>query len=199
MRPRTNYPAKRPVPVALCLMALTADAVHYKMLACAGGNGSLAGRLEEFAGALPPILAEYGDLKAQREMFGRLKRILDEDEPPADHRLSWMSGVTERAMLPELFQILRRSYKLSDEPLSRVMSGFGLHDVVNPTTEGISRIGGRDAVAGYDEMIDIGGDYRWLGAQRDRVAAAVLSEDGERFAPEAARRMRLPLLRQEAH
>lgn len=51
MSPQTNHPAKRPVPVALCLMALTfaialiaaanANAAHYKMLACAGGSGTL--------------------------------------------------------------------------------------------------------------------------------------------------------------
>jgi hypothetical protein len=154
----------------------------------------LAGRVGEFARALPPILAEYGDLEAQREMFGELKRTLDEDKLPDDHRLKWMSGVTEAAMLPELFEILRRSYKLSDRPLPQVMSGFDRHDIVNTTTETISRIGGREAVWGYDELIDAGGDFRWLGTQRDRVAAAVLSKDGERFASEAAGRMRLPLL-----
>ena len=50
MPPRTNPPAPRPVSVALCLMALTfvvaiccvatADAAEYKMLLCAGNNGS---------------------------------------------------------------------------------------------------------------------------------------------------------------
>jgi hypothetical protein len=105
-----------------------------------------------------------------------------------------MSGVTETAMLPELFELLRRSYKLSDRPLPRVMSGFDLHDVVNPTTETISRIGGRDAVAGYDQLIEAGGDFRWLGTQRDRVAAGVLSEDGERFAAEASKQLGLPIL-----
>jgi hypothetical protein len=49
-------------------------------------------------------------------------------------------------------------------------------------------------------LIDAGGDFRWLGNQRDSVAAAVLSEDGERFASEAAKRIRLPLLGSgEAH
>lgn len=50
MSPRTNSPAKRPVPVALCLMALTfvvalvcaatADAAEYRMVLCAANNGS---------------------------------------------------------------------------------------------------------------------------------------------------------------
>jgi len=162
----------------------------------AAGRGDLArrlaGRLDEFAGALLPILAEHGDLEAQREMFGELKRTLDENKLPDDHRLTWMGGVTEAVMLPELFEVLRRSYKLSDRPLPRVMSGFGLHDVVNPTTETISRIGGREAVAGYDQLIDAGSDFRWLGAQRARVATAVLSEDGGRFAAEASKRLQLP-------
>ncbi|MGN6664027.1 MAG: SIR2 family protein [Solirubrobacterales bacterium] len=154
----------------------------------------LAGRSEEFSKTLPPILAEHGHLEAQREMFEELKRTLDEDNLPDDHRLSWMNGVTETVMLPELFEVLRRSYKLSDRPRPRVMSGFDLHDIVNPTTETISRIGGRGAVAGYDRLIDAGGDFRWLGAQRERVAAQVLSEDGERFAAEASERLQLPNL-----
>lgn len=51
MSSRPSHPAKRPAPVALCLMALTfvvalvctatSQAAHYKMLACAGGSGSL--------------------------------------------------------------------------------------------------------------------------------------------------------------
>lgn len=50
MSPRTNSPAKRPVLVALCLMALTfavalvctatADAAEYRMVLCAANNGS---------------------------------------------------------------------------------------------------------------------------------------------------------------
>jgi hypothetical protein len=43
-------------------------------------------------------------------------------------------------------------------------------------------------------LIEAGGDFRWLGAQRDRVAAAVLSEDGERFAAEASKQLGLPML-----
>jgi hypothetical protein len=116
----------------------------------AAGRGDLArrlaGRVEEFAEVLAPVLAEHGDPEAQRKMFGELTRTLDEDKLPDDHRLNWMRGVTETIMLPELFEVLRRSYKLSDRPLPRVMSGFDLHDVVNPTTETISRIGGREAV-----------------------------------------------------
>lgn len=50
MNPRNSQPAKRPVPVALCLMALTfviaficaatAHAAEYKAVLCAGNNGS---------------------------------------------------------------------------------------------------------------------------------------------------------------
>jgi hypothetical protein len=50
MSSRTSHPAKRPVPVALCLIALTfvlalvaaatADAAEYKMVACAADNGA---------------------------------------------------------------------------------------------------------------------------------------------------------------
>ncbi len=52
MPPRTNPPARRPVPIALCLIALTfivgfvcaatAHAADYKMVLCAGNNGSNA-------------------------------------------------------------------------------------------------------------------------------------------------------------
>jgi len=176
------------------------DANGFRLVALArrfveAGREDLARRVEEFASLLPPLLAEEGDLDAQKEMLDELKGTLDGDGLPHEDRLAWMGGLTETAMLPGLFEVLRRSYKLSDRPMSRrVSSGYGLRDIINPTTEAISRIGGREAVAGYDELIEAGGDFRWLSGQRDRVAGAVLSEDGERFASEAARRMRLPVL-----
>jgi hypothetical protein len=183
------------------------DSLNYRLASIAqrfvmGGRDDLARRLAArvaaFAEILSPVLAEHGDLEAQRKMFGELKRTLDEGKLPDDHRLSWMGGVRETVMLPELFEILRRTYKLSDRPMPSVRMGFELHDLITPVTETINQIGGREAVAGYDELIDAGGDFRWLGPQRDRVAGVVLSRDGERFAAQAATQMGLPSLGDEA-
>ena len=52
--------------------------------------------------------------------------------------------------------------------------------------EAIASIGGRQAVAGYDALMASEDHYRWLARQRDDVAGAVLTADGERFAAAAA-------------
>jgi hypothetical protein len=188
--------------------AAVSDALAYRLTSLAQrfvatGRGDLTRDLVRnstaFAEALLPVLAESGDLDAQRKMFRELSNTLTEDRLPADPRLNWMTGVIETTMLPELFEVLRHSYKLSDRPSPRVTSGFGLHDVVNPTIEAISRIGGREAIAGYDALIDAGGDFRWLVTQRERMAGGVLTEDGERFAAEASKRLELPNLGGDRH
>jgi hypothetical protein len=104
--------------------------------------------------------------------------------------MNWMEALASASLLPALFGILRQVYKLSDEPVSRVRVGYGSRDVVNPTIEAINRIGGRAAVAGYDELIAEGGDFRWLAGPRDRLAANELTKDGkdlgQRPRPESA-------------
>ncbi len=154
----------------------------------------LASRTRRFASVLPLLLAEAGDIHSQEAMLEELKRKVDAGEIPEDDRMTWIEALASPALLPGLFAILRRTYKLSDEPVERVTASFGSRDVINPTLEAINRIGGRGAVAGYDELIDEGGDYRWLSRPRERVASTELARDGERFAVSAAGRADLPLV-----
>jgi hypothetical protein len=154
----------------------------------------LVSRGEEFSTIVPPLLAEGGDLHSQEAMIEQLMGTLDEGNFPEDDQMTWMDSLDSPSLLPGLFGILRRVYRLSDEPVRGVTIGYGPRDVVNPTVEAISRIGGRGAVAGYDELIDQGGDFRWLSGSRDRVASNLLTADGERFAASAAASVGLPLI-----
>jgi hypothetical protein len=154
----------------------------------------LAARSETFAAALPPLIAEAGDIDAQAAMLEELSATLVLGKLPEDDRMNWMGALSSPSLLPGLFAILRQTYRLSDEPLPRVTVGYGARDIVNPTIEAINRIGGRGAVAGYDELIAGGGDFRWLLGPRDRVAAGELSGDGERFRASAATRGGVPLI-----
>ena len=154
----------------------------------------LASRSKEFSVVLPPLLAETGDVHSQEAMLDELKRKLQAGKLPEEGRIAWMEALVSPSLLPGIFEILRRTYKLSDAPIGRVTARYGPRDIVNPTIEAINRIGGRAAVAEYDGLIDDGGDFRWLVASRDRVASNELTRDGERFAASAANRAGLPLV-----
>jgi hypothetical protein len=155
---------------------------------------SLAGRHSDFARVLAPVLAQNGDLQAQAELLKDLRSTVERGELPSEHRLSWLSAASSDAALGDLFAILRSSYRSAGRPRDGAVYGRDFHDVTNPTVEAIVKVGGRAAVEGYDRLISEGGDLRWLGRQRERVADAVLEEDSRRFAPGAAARVGLPLI-----
>jgi hypothetical protein len=48
-------------------------------------------------------------------MLDELKRLLDSGKLPEGDRLAWMEALASSSLLPLLFEILRRSYKVSDE------------------------------------------------------------------------------------
>lgn len=154
----------------------------------------IARRQPRFAEVLRPVLAEHGDPHAQAAMLADLMATLDRGELPDEHRLTWMGALGGPELIPDLFGVLRRSYRTSERPARGVVTGFDLHDVVNPTIEAIGRIGGISAVAGYDELIASGGDHRWLRRHREQIAGAVLAADGERFAAIAAIACGIPVL-----
>ncbi len=154
----------------------------------------LSARSEAFAAALPLLIAESGDLHAQEAMLEELSAKLGLGEQPEDDRMNWMGALSSPSLLPGLFAILKQTYRLSDEPVPRFTSGYGARDIVNPTIEAINRIGGRGAVAGYDELIAGGGDFRWLAGPRGRLAASELTKDGERFRAPAATQGGVPLI-----
>jgi SIR2-like domain len=154
----------------------------------------LARRSARFAEELTPRLAAAGDSAAQQQMLSTLIKILDRGELPDEPRLVWLPGSPSPSLLDDLFEVLRRSFKTSDQPVQGVTVGFDLDDVARPTMEAIAAIGSRAAVAKYDDLIACGGDLRWLSHQRDQLAATALASDGARFANIAARRAGLPLM-----
>ncbi|HUB99867.1 MAG TPA: SIR2 family protein [Solirubrobacterales bacterium] len=158
----------------------------------------IARRSEGFAALLEPLLAGDGDIPTQQKLVEKLKERLRDGGRPREDELRWLGGVVSEQLLAELFAILDENWKLDDRPVARVRSGYGLHDLFSPLQEAIARIGGREAIAGYDRLIAEGGDFRWLRASRERVAAAVLLADAQRFGPGAALTLGLPILDPEA-
>ena len=154
------------------------------------GRRDLAERVgshsEDFAALLEPLLAGGGDIPTQLKLTSELKERLRESGTPSEEDLHWLGGVASEQLLGGLFAILDENWKLDERPVAMVRSGYGLHDLFNPLQEAIARIGGRQAVAGYDGLLARGGDYRWLRASRDRVAAAELLADAQRYGPGAA-------------
>jgi hypothetical protein len=139
-----------------------------------------------------PILAKAGDSKCQRCLLDQLIEQLDEGVFPRQEVLSWLSPSPSPLALGRLFEVLRRTWGSAERPVGRVTSGYGLFDITSPTLEGIASIGGREAVAGYDDLIAEGGAFRWLRRSREDVGGALLIAEGERFAEAAAASLGLP-------
>ncbi|HEX3240620.1 MAG TPA: SIR2 family protein [Solirubrobacterales bacterium] len=139
-----------------------------------------------------PILAEAGDSECQRCLLDQLIEQLDEGVVPQQPVLSWLSPSPSPLVLGRLFEVLRRTWGSAERPVGRVTSGYGLFDITSPTLEGIALIGGREAVAGYDDLIAEGGAFRWLRRSREDVGGALLIVEGERFAEGAAASLGLP-------
>ncbi|MFP5388101.1 MAG: hypothetical protein ACLGG5_02220, partial [Thermoleophilia bacterium] len=154
----------------------------------------VASRSEGFAALLDPLLASDGDVPAQRKLVEALRERLQTERVPSEDDLRWLGGVSSEQLLDELFAVLGENWELDDRPTVRVRTGFGLPDLFNPLQEAIARVGGREAVRGYDALLAEGGDFRWLRASRDRIAAAELLSDAQRFGPGAARSLGLPVL-----
>jgi len=154
----------------------------------------VASRSEGFTALLEPLLATAGDVPTQRKLAGELRERLLTERVPSEDDLQWLGGIESEQMLDELFAILGENWKLDERPVAVVRSGYGLHDLFNPLQEAIARVGGREAVAGYDALLAKGGDFRWLRASRDRIASAEMLADAQRFGPSAARSLGLPVL-----
>src|SRR5262249_32789783 len=131
----------------------------------------VASRSEGFAALLEPLLAGDADIPAQRKLVGELKERLRTEGVPSEEHLQWLGGGTSGQRRDGLVTVLSENWKLDDRPAARVRTGFGLHDLFNPLQEAIARVGGREAVRGYDALLAKGGDFRWLRASRDRIAA----------------------------
>ena len=154
----------------------------------------LAERHTDFVGDLAPILAEKGDLGAQRHLLASLvEQLSSEGEIPDERRVEWLPGVRSPELLPCLFDVVKQTYK-TETPQRMTIRGFDRSDIARTAMEAITAIGGRQAVEGYDELIASEEDFRWLHHQRSQLAGAVLAADGERFGSAAAARAELPWL-----
>jgi hypothetical protein len=71
---------------------------------------------------------------------------------------------------------------------------FAPHDLINPMVEAIAAVGGRVAVASYDEQMARVLYMRWLSPQRERIALEALTQDGRRFLKAAATCPSVPCL-----
>jgi hypothetical protein len=143
---------------------------------------------------LGPLLAGRGDVESQLKLAGDLSNRLRDSGTPGPEDLDWLGGVESEQLLSALFTILEQNWKLDERPVATVRSGYGLSDLFNPLQEAIARVGGREAVAGYDRLLAAGGDFLWLRGSRARIAAAVLLADGQRYGSGAAASLGLPIL-----
>ena len=166
------------------------------------GRGDLAARVANrdpvFASVLDPVLGVHGDAGAQARLFTALIVTLEDGKLPQERTFSWISAVGEAHLLPRLFDILRLTFKTSSASLVPGVRNHDFIDLTSPAIEAIARIGGRAALSGYDALISEHEDFRWLGAQRARVAAGILADEGARFAAAAAAGVELPALASDA-
>ncbi len=140
--------------------------------------------------ALLPMLAVEGDLDAQRLLVGELLEDVRANRrtQPRDG-LGWMSMLRAPEFLETLFDILEMLYpSAGEEPQPR-----GGVDVLTPTIEAIATIGTLDAARRYDELLSRNHAFRWLRAQRDRIAADVLRAQGAAASAAAASAAGVPV------
>jgi hypothetical protein len=110
-------------------------------------------------------------------------------------KIAWSGcpGVRSPELLSDLFELVAQTYNAESVGGMRIR-GFERRDIARMAIEAIAAIGGREVVAGYDELIASQEDFRWLDYQRSQLAGAVLASDGERFGIVAATRVELPWL-----
>ncbi len=154
----------------------------------------LADRDSVFASVLDPALGMHGDSHAQARLFTALIATLESGKLPEERTFSWISAVDDAHLLPRLFDILRLTFKTSSVQFAPRAGTYDFIDLTSPTIEAIARIGGREALSGYDDLAAEHEDFRWLGQQRARVAAGILAAEGARFASDAAAGVDLPAL-----
>jgi hypothetical protein len=158
---------------------------------------SLAARVAAFSDALIPLLANAGDVSAQERLLAELTERVDGAGGPAVNELLWVTAIRSPTLLPLLFGLLGRAYptgNASPESPPHVIGGYQPHDIINPMVEAIAAVGGRAAVAAYDEQIAQVAYMRWLYPQRERIALELLTRDGRRFLEVAATRAGVPCL-----
>jgi len=158
------------------------------------GAQKVARQSPELTNTFDSLLAEHGHVDAQERLLqhmvdrARARKSLVHDD------MGWMTAVEDPRLLEPLFALLGSVWKTSDKPIPRISSGPGLHDVTSPVMAGIRRIGGEDAINGYDALLARGGDARRLHAQREELAASLLRLEGLDMAETASADAHLPVI-----
>ena len=131
--------------------------------------------------------ARLGETDAARSLLRELTdavkagKYRDWDDP------DWLEGVSDPVLLPDLFEALRADLQVKrDDP-------FGPSRFLH---RAILRIGGDEAIKGYDELIGASEEsrFKFLRIHRDDVVQAELRKVGQEAAADIAGALGLPVL-----
>jgi hypothetical protein len=90
-------------------------------------------------------VAAAGDFVMQRRLLAEMKQAPGRWAHP-HASLDWVGSLSSPEIIGDLFDVLRAC-------LSSGLDGIALHDVTGPLFSAIRRIGGREALLGYEELI----------------------------------------------
>jgi hypothetical protein len=148
---------------------------------------ALSAKSEELERRLRPWRARLGNSGAAETLLVEMTAALaagrrfDRDEE------TWLEGVSEPKLLALLFEALGAALSTEGDSPFGVSSALG---------RAIYRIGGDDAVLGYDELIASSDDsrFKFLRLQRDEIVQAELRVAGQRRSAEVAGAIGAPVL-----
>jgi hypothetical protein len=146
---------------------------------------------DDFARTVQPYIASLGDTDALNSSLARLAEALASGRPPDSEHLTWLAGVGGRAeFLPTLFDCLVVAYRARAED---VRGGWSFRDAVTPLMGTIREIGGPQAIALYDELLENNPDVAFLRLERDAIVDAELASRGVEAGIQAASAAGLPI------
>jgi len=158
-----------------------------------GGAGNLgalqaiSSRSDALESGLRVWRARLGETEAASSLLGDLTGAVKEGKGREWDDPEWLEGVSDPVLLPDLFEALRADLMVErDDP-------FGPSRYLH---RAILRIGGDDAVKGYDELMSTSDESRFnfLRIHRDDVVQAELRKIGQESAADVARTLGLPVL-----
>lgn len=156
---------------------------------------------DEIADLIRPYLAQLGDDGALNRLLDDLAHDLEAGYRSDHDELNWLVGTTGNpAYLEKLFECLVLAHRGREArtPVRprrgrRALASWGpMIDPMSPLIQAIRRIGGEDAVARYDQVLDTVDDTEFLRLQRDAIAEALLAEHGVEAGVQAAESGGLP-------
>jgi hypothetical protein len=193
-------PDPLPLPIAKKLISCVNEKVNdhelltigEKVAEAAGTEGlrQLAEKSGELKRVLARLLAERGDVPAIRRLLTELEGRLKDGELPMSLDLPWLDGPMDVSLLDPLFRCLRFAYK-------RQMAGRRFSDTTSPLLQAISRIGGEDAIVGFDRILAEEPDCQFLRHDRDAIAQSELRQEAAASLDTALEYLDLPLLQEQ--